>query len=78
MIHVKFDKTEIPHCVTNDMNCFYDGVPSLRCAAFGMTGVREDWEWSSGRRSRPANPLLFSPTAARHSERSEESETCHW
>jgi len=31
------DKFQIPHCVTNDMNCFYDGVPSLRCAAFGMT-----------------------------------------
>ena len=22
--------------VTNDGNCFYDGVPSLRCAAFGI------------------------------------------
>ena len=30
----------VPHCVTNDMNCFYDGVPSLRCATFGMIDVR--------------------------------------
>ena len=33
--------------MTIDMNCFYDGVPSLRCATFGMTGAREGW---SGRR----------------------------
>jgi len=52
------------HCVANDMNCFYDGVPSLRCAAFGMTCAREDWKIGlAGReiplcvrnRRRPAN-----------------------
>ena len=31
---------EIPHCVTNDVNCFYGIVPSLRCAALPMTSFR--------------------------------------
>ena len=29
------------HAVTNDMNCFYDGVPSLRCAVLPMTSLEK-------------------------------------
>ena len=50
---------EFPHSATNDINCFYDGVPSLRCATFGMTGARKYWDWSSGRLRRPDDQSPF-------------------